>query len=403
MTWRADDVAQVRELSEDDLRAFRRNVLLDECVEDRHTNACQGVVPYEVLSRGGFPQGLENFCAEAVDLQQIWIPLETVPSTYYPNATLGCCEVIVACTLRLSFRQETFNLLFNGLSALALLSTTLHSTWLLMSLPAIGVNKSRMDEGSLLVDHFRFHFTVLQGEFFVGLLLAFFGITTVCSIKSRYKSQSSVVSYIGPLSFALESIILLTVVSTIARSRQSIGDYRHVATGIGERQRSLEQLYHEAANAAEGSLSLKERVRAREIKDNESGNKTGIFKSGRLDFLASGMGHHSGIGHGLSRVTSGSLKRISVEQQRQRTKVSPRLQCGGVVNVNTSGRLIPPGASLPGGIGAVGHSGGVGGGDCDARQHSRDGHPPARPPPSCWCGPTHQRLVKHFEKLNDNL
>jgi hypothetical protein len=220
-----------------------------------------------------------------------------------------------------------------------------------------------------------------------------------------------VVSYIGPLSFALESIILLTVraalrhptsqlsaslishltcspashhphvvpshqpcttisphlpsraiphliashqphdvpppqvVSTIARSRQSIGDYRHVATGIGERQRSLEQLYHEAANAAEGSLSLKERVRgtshiptpwthpmdpphtpphaptrrlssplrcaerptavrsrrrpvfaAREIKDNESGNKTGIFKSGRLDFLASGMGHHSGIG-----------------------------------------------------------------------------------------------------------
>jgi hypothetical protein len=57
---------------------------------------------------------------------------------------------------------QTFNLLFNGLSALALLSTTLHSTWLLMSLPAIGVNKSRMDEGSLLVDHFRFHFTVLQ-------------------------------------------------------------------------------------------------------------------------------------------------------------------------------------------------------------------------------------------------
>ena len=198
---------------------------------------------------------LEIFCGEAVHVARYWVVLSAVQSTLYPDETLGCCQPIVRCCDFNAARREAWNVTLNGFASLLLLLVVLHSTWLLMSLPAVGAQRSRA-EVELLVFHFRAHFLAVQCEFLLALFFAFLGVNTVFSFKVRYQALAFSVSVLAPIGLILLGTILISVLATTVRTRGQLLDKRRLHVALEERRHGLERL----EGAADIRSSLKMRM-----------------------------------------------------------------------------------------------------------------------------------------------
>ena len=293
-----------------------------------HESSCQGAIPSDVDDH---QDELEYMCSEAVHVHHYWSRLEDVASTYYPNATLGCCQEIVKCCDAMATTREGMNVVFNGCAAIFLMVVVLHSTWLLMSLPAIGAHRARTGEGELLVKHFRYHFFALQAEFVMGIILAFAGITIVCQIKVRYHAISFGVGLMGPIGVGVNLLLGATIVSTIARTRSLLGRQRYERTGISDRQARLEKLW----GATNQTQSMKERLDKRVSMHARRQSKRGAplkpRQEPRASFAPRGSLNnvHQTCGSSGGAMPFGQRARISVRPSLQHRQHTSRLLNNG--------------------------------------------------------------------------
>ena len=101
-----------------------------------------------------------------------------------------CCIGTLKCIADASFGVELAFSIGNGAGTAVLLLVVLFSSWLYITLNATKANTNRYREARALSERLRQEFLALQFLFSIGMILAYFGIGAVMTMKVTTRSQS---------------------------------------------------------------------------------------------------------------------------------------------------------------------------------------------------------------------
>jgi hypothetical protein len=231
-------------VSLEDLDAYGSNVALDFCLRYQFADA--------------LPCGTDTLikCTEAVDLQQHdpWTNL-TVHTSLYDGTPLACCRPVVDCVtarvLKIEYVEMTVHIVHvrhrifarfpydgghlsrrywhvfcNGMASVMLLLVVLQAAWLYIALHATKVNRTRHRERALLVRYFRRDFLLLQLMFLLGMILAFFGLGAVATIKTTERRIAYVIEIMTCVGVVLFTGFLLSIVRAVTSLNARIDSER---------------------------------------------------------------------------------------------------------------------------------------------------------------------------------
>jgi hypothetical protein len=199
-------------VSTDSLNEYALNVAFVQCIKEQSLmDACGGAFhAHEAQAE------TTHTCFEALNA---WM------ADQYTNLT-ACCWPVVECTDGRVTYMEGMHVFCNGTASVVLLLVVLQSAWLFIALQASNVNKQRGKELALLIRYYRRDCLLLQVMFLIGMIMAFFGLGTVATIKTTTTNLAWIAKAHTAFGITLFFLFLFSIIRAVGKLNAKIDNER---------------------------------------------------------------------------------------------------------------------------------------------------------------------------------
>jgi len=170
---------------------------------------------------------------EQVKCMEVLDTLIEDPNTDLTGTRMAACLPTIECAKNESWNIQLAFTVGNGGGSSMLLLVVLFTAWLFISLRATKVNRTRYAEAKLLCHALRMEFLVLHLMFVVGIILAFFGLMAVMTMKATTRGLSWTVWWINVAWAVLAFYILVKCVWEIYHVNKFVDELRERNTPLG--------------------------------------------------------------------------------------------------------------------------------------------------------------------------